>query len=138
MDEIGWPECGEIGVARIKSAQSKVVNTGIYSDKIDQQADQLITNLNGSPSIDEEFHVYTLFWEEDRIRWFLDGMLLKEVKKNSEDMNKLLEKSFFVTLNLAVGGSFAGDMANREILPTTFEVDYIRIFGPERFYSSKN
>jgi hypothetical protein len=41
----------------------------------------------------------------------------------------VLDRSYFVILDLAVGGNFDGDPKSDAIFPATMLVDYVRVFG---------
>jgi hypothetical protein len=40
----------------------------------------------------------------------------------------VFDQSFFMILNLAVGGTFDGDPKSDAILPATMLVDYVRVY----------
>ena len=42
--------------------------------------------------------------------------------------NSVLGQSYFVILNLAVGGHFDGDPASDAVLPATMLIDYVRVY----------
>ena len=44
----------------------------------------------------------------------------------------ILDKPYYVILNLAVGGNFDGDPKSDAILPATMLVDYVRVYTASR------
>jgi beta-glucanase (GH16 family) len=68
-------------------------------------------------------------WEEDEIRWFYDGehyyTLTPEVVGDRE---WVFNKEFFVILNLAIGGQFAGTIGLDTQFPANLYVDYVRVY----------
>ena len=50
---------------------------------------------------------------------------LDEVQRRG---NWVFDQSFFLILNLAVGGTFDGDPKSDAILPATMLVDYVRVY----------
>ena len=55
----------------------------------------------------DNFHVFELEWDENKISWLVDG---KQYASTAISSDKLAEfhKEFFILLNVAVGGSHAG------------------------------
>ena len=82
----------------------------------------------------EEYHVYSLLWDEDSITFSVDGK--KHLSRNKSAWNKDYEGSnapfnsdFYLILNMAVGGLFD----NHIVPPDDWEssdmlVDYVRIY----------
>jgi beta-glucanase (GH16 family) len=78
-----------------------------------------------------QFHIWTLEWDENMMRILIDGQLL-----NSIDLSQTINKSdgknpfrqpHYVLLNLAMGGNRGGSLANT-ILPSKYLIDYVRIY----------
>jgi beta-glucanase (GH16 family) len=72
----------------------------------------------------EDFHVYGLLWEADRIVWYLDG---KELWSFT-DRAAIASEPLYLIMNLAVGGVYPGPPAPRLAFPKSFLVDYVRIW----------
>ena len=80
-------------------------------------------------NIADEFHTYAIEWDESGIRWFYDGDHYYTL--TPEDVGErewVFDKEFFLLLNLAVGGQFAGTIGLDTKFPTNMYVDYVRVY----------
>ena len=73
----------------------------------------------------EDFHIYGLIWEEDKIMWLLDGKIVFETEAFSPN------SPLFVYMNTAIGGFWPGEPNPFEDYPKEMQVDYVRIFQKE-------
>ena len=71
----------------------------------------------------EDFHVYGLLWTADELVWFLDG---KEVFRRKNDFFK---RPLHVIFDAEIMETWDG-LPNVDDLPSTFEVDYVRVWRP--------
>ena len=69
----------------------------------------------------EDFHVYGLLWTADELVWFLDG---KEVFRRKNDFFK---RPLHVIFDAEIMETWDG-LPNVDDLPSTFEVDYVRVW----------
>lgn len=118
----GWPACGEIDIMEHKGNDlNKIFGTLHYPGRFGGSADgstRVIANAT------TEFHVYSMEWNASSIKIFVDGQLYHTVaNSNSLPFNQ----DFFLLLNLAIGGSFAGDV-DPAFTSATYEVDYVRVY----------
>ncbi|HSZ26285.1 MAG TPA: carbohydrate-binding protein, partial [Cytophagaceae bacterium] len=76
-----------------------------------------------------EMHIYTLIWDENSIKWYLDDSLYNECYiKEPIDGRKPFNEDFFFIVSGGVGSDFSGKKIDHKLLPQTFEVDYIRVY----------
>lgn len=103
--------------------------------------------LPGGINPADDFHTYALEWEEGEIRWYVDGVHFATQRDTGwygqymQD-GKLVDapvgapfdrhSQFHLLLNLAVGGSWAGNTNNTGIYATVFPqkmlVDFVRVY----------
>ncbi|GGF93050.1 family 16 glycosylhydrolase [Paenibacillus aceti] len=85
-----------------------------------------------------DFHVYTLIWEEDNFKWYVDGKFFFKVTRDQwysvaapNNPNAPFDQPFYIIMNLAVGGHFDGGLApSPGDIPATMQVDYVRVYKP--------
>jgi len=75
----------------------------------------------------DDFHLFELEWDEEKMIWSIDG---KEFITKLISDNKLsaFHKEFFILLNIAVGGEFAGRPDSTTTFPQFMYVDWIRLY----------
>jgi len=61
---------------------------------------------------------------------YVDGIMHYQVLRGDIQRygTSILDKPYYIILNLAVGGNFDGDPASDSILPATMLVDYVRVY----------
>jgi beta-glucanase (GH16 family) len=69
----------------------------------------------------DEFHVYSCHWAPDRIRWFVDGTLVRE------RANEYWDQPLAPALSMGVRGPLR-ESPTGEGFPTAFETDWIRVW----------
>ena len=73
----------------------------------------------------EDFHIYGLLWEENKVIWLLDGEIVFETEAFSPS------SPLFVYMNTAVGGIWPGAPDPFDDYPKEMQVDYVRVFQKE-------
>ena len=78
-----------------------------------------------------DYHVFTLTWTPDTIRTTVDSTILEGIVID-EDMKEFL-RSFYLIMNVAVGGNWPGDHNETTVLPQSMLIDYIRVYSKSDF-----
>ncbi|MDH3363947.1 MAG: glycoside hydrolase family 16 protein [Gammaproteobacteria bacterium] len=85
-----------------------------------------------SADITTEFHDYTLEWDVNEMRWYVDGVLYAMQNSwysSSGAFPAPFDQPFYILLNVAVGGNFPGSPTASTVFPVTMEVDYVRVYS---------
>jgi beta-glucanase (GH16 family) len=122
INEAGWPACGEIDIMEHRGYEmNKVFGTFHYPGHSGDKADgQTVMSKN----VDSDFHIYSAEWTPAEIRLYTDGVLIHTLK-NTRDVP--FHHPFFLILNLAIGGHFAGPV-DPEFETAQFQIDYVRVY----------
>ena len=75
----------------------------------------------------EAFHEYVMEWEEDVIRWYIDGSLTKTWTANDTD-SFMPREAMYLILDVVVGGDWAQAPTDASVWPQTAEFDYVRVY----------
>lgn len=133
-----WAASGEIDVmearGRLPGSTSGAVHFGGT-----WPANQHISGEYHFPegqNINNDYHVYSVVWEEDNIKWYVDGKFFFKVTNEQwyslaapNNPNAPFDQPFYLIMNLALGGNFDGGISpNPSDIPATMQVDYVRVY----------
>ncbi|HHE0437850.1 TPA: family 16 glycosylhydrolase, partial [Vibrio parahaemolyticus] len=130
-----WPDCGEIDLMEMVGQNTREIKGTIHAPQ-SFAATGVGTAYHldeNTPSFSEDFHTYTLEWDDDEIEWYIDGNLYHVVNKHELiDMGReaswVFDKEFFLIMNVSVGGTMAGDPIPSQWVKPTMEVDYVKVY----------
>lgn len=80
-----------------------------------------------------EWHYFSVLWTHEEIRGYLDGVEYYYApnptpeKYNVDNPDWGFDKPFYLKLNLAMGGSWGGEIAE-DFTSASFEIDYVRVY----------
>lgn len=128
-----WPSNGEVDI--MEYYDDKILaNYAVAAVKpftaIWDTATVKVDALGGKAWADQ-FHIWTLEWDEQQMQIFVDNRLL-----NTIDLNTTINKSdgrnpfrqpHYLLLNLALGGNRGGSLEKTK-LPSEYLIDYVRIY----------
>jgi beta-glucanase (GH16 family) len=130
INSVGWPLCGEIDIMELVGTfPNKIHGTLHWKPTIG-------TNTNKGNSISlptgdfsQKFHVFSILWEQDTIKWYLDDELFFTLTSSNfnNDFYPFNAPQFFI-FNVAVGGDWPGPPDDFTAFPQRMFVDYIRVF----------
>jgi len=128
----GWPACGEIDVMENRGNYPAVVQGTIHYAETNGdhlQSTEIFTFPQNEGA--DNFHNYVLEWTNNSIAWSVDGQVY-ETQTNWSTANAPypapFDQPFYIILNLAVGGAYAGSPDTKTVFPGEMQVDYIRVY----------
>jgi beta-glucanase (GH16 family) len=131
-----WPMCGEIDIMELVGHEpGKVHGTLHYGTPHTYTGGYYY--LPGGKKFSDDFHVFTLEWEQGEFRWYVDGVhyltqnkwFTKDPKDGTEhEFPAPFNREFYLQLNLAVGGDWPGYPDETTTFPQTMEIDYIKVY----------
>ena len=124
-----WPTSGEIDMMeQIGSEPAKVLGTAHYGPGPGSTYISRNYSLSGS-DFNAAFHVFSLEWTQDQIKWYVDNNLFSTVSKADLGANTYpFNEQFYLIVNLAIGGNLPGAPDTSTLLPQWLIVDYIRVY----------
>ena len=131
---VGWPTCGEIDIMENIGKEPSIVHGTIHGPGYSGGASIGAPYTLPSGKFADDFHVFSIEWTPDTIRFYVDGALY-ETRTKAElpgGSKWVFDHPFFVLLNVAVGGNWPGNPDATTVFPQKLLVDYVRV------YSAKN
>jgi beta-glucanase (GH16 family) len=81
----------------------------------------------GNP--DTGFHTFAAEWEPGSIRWYVDGVpTFSRTAATTPWLDEAFTGPFFLRINLAVGGGWAGTPDSSTAFPADYAVDWVRVY----------
>jgi beta-glucanase (GH16 family) len=129
INEVGWPYCGEIDIMEMIGGtdnDNTTYGTAHWANGSNHAQYGGNTKLV-SGIFNDEFHVFSIIWDEKKIAWYLDDKKFHEIDTTPAGLNEFQAEYFFI-INLAVGGNWPGNPNGATTFPQYLIVDYIRVF----------
>jgi beta-glucanase (GH16 family) len=77
---------------------------------------------------DTDFHVFGIEWDENYINFYVDDVLYNQITPSEVTGEWVFNKSFYIILNMAVGGNYPGAPNSETPFPQEMLVDYVRVY----------
>lgn len=120
---VSWPQCGEIDVMEHINSDPDIHGTIHYSNN-----GYTFNGQNTTCDV-SEFQIYTVEWDNNDIKWFVNGTLYHQVNiTNGVNSTEEFHNPFFLLLNMAVGGTWPGNPNASTPTSSTMLVDYVRVY----------
>ena len=127
----GWPACGEIDVMENIGREPRLVHGTLHGPGYSgaQGIGASFQSPGGRPFADD-FHVFSVEWEPQAIRWSVDGTTYQT--RTAADLPRgarwVFDHPFFMLLNVAVGGNWPGNPDPTTSFPQEMLVDWVRVY----------
>jgi beta-glucanase (GH16 family) len=126
--EIGWPDCGEIDIMEYLGHQPVMAHGTVHGPGYSGSGGITQSYILSDGRFDTEFHVFSIEWTEEEIRWYIDDDHFHTVTPDDLTGPWVFEHPFYLLLNVAVGGYWPGYPDETTEFPQTMLVDYVRVY----------
>jgi beta-glucanase (GH16 family) len=130
ISTVGWPACGEIDIMELVGTNPNRTHGTMHWKPVSGAN----TNKGGnytlaSGDFSQQFHVFSIIWEENSIRWYVDDQLFfTGTAADVGNANYPFNAPEFFIFNVAVGGNWPGPPDGNTPFPQRMFVDYVRVF----------
>jgi hypothetical protein len=128
ITSVGWPRCGEIDIMEMiggNGRENQVHGTLHWHNNGHVSAGNSRRLTQGTFA--DEYHVFTLTWDETNIRWFVNDSQFGIINITPDHMTEFHQQFFFI-FNVAVGGIWPGNPDATTVFNQQMKVDYVRVF----------
>jgi beta-glucanase (GH16 family) len=129
LDGVPWPECGEIDIMEYRGDISDRTTSAIHGPTTPPGSGLGAAFMNYD-SLSNGYHTYAIEWKKNSISFIVDGRVTGSY--NSTDTGTrgwVYNQKFFLILNLAMGGTYAGEFIDPTLNQAQLSVDYIRFYS---------
>jgi beta-glucanase (GH16 family) len=130
ISSVSWPACGEIDIMEMvggTTTDKTVHGTAHWADPNGQRVQSSASNTLSSGRLNDEFHVYSIVWDTNSIKWYRNNIEYHVLNTTPADLAEFDERFFFI-FNVAVGGNWPGNPDATTVFPQKMVVDYVRVF----------
>jgi beta-glucanase (GH16 family) len=130
IDQVGWPRCGEIDVMENVGREPAIVHGTIHGPGYSGGSGIGGAYTLATGSFADDYHVFAVEWTPGQIRWLVDGNEYRRITPAGlpPGTTWVFDRTFFMLMNIAVGGTWPGDPDASTVLPQQMLVDYVRVY----------
>lgn len=125
-----WPQIGEIDIMEYRGQEPLVIHGSVHGPGY--SAGNAVTDryVLSNGRFDTEFHLFAIEWSRNSIKYYVDDILYNEITPDDVDGEWVFnDNTFYIIMNVAVGGSFVGPPNDNTPFPQTMMVDYVRVYA---------
>ena len=129
---VGWPKCGEIDIMENVGKEPGINHGSLHGPSSANPTSDMTATITLPPGqkLSDDFHVYAVEWEPSAVRFYLDANLFATFKSAQWPAGGtwVFDHTFFIILNVAVGGDWPGSPDGTTVFPQVMQVDYVRVY----------
>ncbi len=138
IGSVGYPKCGQISFLEYTSHFPNQIFNTVHTAENVLTGQKIAANSGYIPleTAEEEFHLYGILWTDKYLKFYvddIDNIVYSFTSPSSPNENNWpFSQSFYFVMDTAIGSEFSdGNGVEDDIFPTTFEIDYVRVYHAE-------
>ena len=129
LDGVPWPECGEIDIMEFRGDIPDRTTSAIHGPTT-PLGSGLGAAFLSYDSLSNGYHTYAIEWKKNSITFIVDGRVTGTYSSaDTGTRGWVYNQKFFLILNLAMGGPYAGEYIAPMVNQAQLHVDYIRFYS---------
>ena len=121
----GWPP--EIDILELLGHEPNTVHMSAHWGPLENgqkpwEIGQTATAHFTGPDFTQDFHLFTLEWYPDSLRWLIDDVV------RFKSLDGIPHEPMYLIMNTAVGGFWPGSPDGTTILPLYDDIEYVRFY----------
>lgn len=127
---VGWPRCGEIDVMEYSGNRPTVTTSAAHVAAYDGSPWYANRTAPTSTTLSSAFHVYAVEWTSSALTFYRDKTVTGRITRTEVTQHGAwpFDRPFYLLVNLAVGGTYAGQVPRGTRFPQRYVIDYVRVF----------
>ncbi|MEL6345234.1 MAG: family 16 glycosylhydrolase [Myxococcota bacterium] len=121
---VSWPACGEIDIMEQTGGDKASTLAYFHWGNTETSAYETEGSAISNPDSTDEFHIYSLVWDEAAMRIYVDDQLVHEL---ANTVTRPYDNPHYLLLNIAMGGNLGGAVPG-DFTDATLEIDYVRVY----------
>ncbi|WP_214481724.1 carbohydrate binding domain-containing protein [Bacillus sp. SM2101] len=133
FNEVGWLPSGEIDIMELIGREPETIAGTLHGPLSSGLGITSDYSLPEGKKFTDDYHVYSLEWDEDELEFYVDDTLYHIVNKDESnyeygEIEWVYDNPQYLILNLAVGGHLGGAVGEDNIFPSEMKIDYVRVY----------
>ena len=129
LDGVPWPECGEIDIMEFRGDIPDRSTSAIHGPTT-PPGSGLGAAFLSYDSLSNGYHTYAIEWKKNSLTFIVDGRVTGTFSSaDTGSRGWVYNQKFFLILNLAMGGTYAGEYIDPMVNQAQLHVDYIRFYS---------
>ena len=134
-EQQGWPKCGEIDIMENIGSEPGINHASLHGpSSVEDHSDLTGTFVMPTGQIlADDFHLFAVEWEPGVARFYVDSNNYATFTRAQWPAGGqwVFDHSFFIILNIAVGGAWPGKPDASTRFPQKMLVDYVRVYSKQ-------
>jgi beta-glucanase (GH16 family) len=129
---LNWPGDGEIDIMEHVGYDPNIVHATIHTTKYNHMIGTQKFNKVKINNVFDEFHTYSLDWNANRLRFYIDDVeIFTYTKENNANQDSWpFDNEMNIIINTAIGGNWGGVQGvDDSVFPAVHVVDYVRHYA---------
>lgn len=124
---VGWPACGEIDIMEHWGHIPGEVSSATHTPSCYGGCGSARVGVTDIDDYATEFHVYSLEWNENELRFLIDDNYLYSYNPSNKNSDTWpFDKPHFIIMNIAMGSSY--HTVDPNFVSATMQIDYVRVY----------
>ena len=128
IDEVDWPQCGEIDIVEMRGQQPSIIHGTLHMPGYFDGDGPTTSYGLENDRFDKEFHVFAIEWGADFIDHYIDDTLFQRTTPDDVPGGWVFDHPFYIIMNIAVGGDYVGFPISTTPFPQKMIIDYVKVY----------
>lgn len=126
-----WPQIGEIDIMENRGQEPTIIGGAVHGPGYSGGTAIAKPYELLNDRFDTGFHIFGIEWGENYINYYVDDVLYNQITPDDVPGEWVFNDSFYIIMNVAVGGSYVGSPNSSTVFPQEMLVDYVRVYSAD-------